>query len=95
MFHFRKALKLFLWSDQKVCEVVIYLLGNIYIRFGTKLFRQIVIISMGTNCALFVADLFLFCYERDLMMSLSEEKQSGVIEAFSSTSGYLDDLFIY
>ena len=26
------------------------------------------------------------------MMSLSEEKQSGVIEAFSSTSRYLDDL---
>ena len=26
---------------------------------------------MGTNCAPLVADLFLFCYERDLMMSLS------------------------
>ena len=39
-----------------------------------------------------MADLFLFCYERDFMMSLSEEKQSEVIEAFSSTSIYLDDL---
>ena len=39
-----------------------------------------------------MADLFLFCYERDFMMSLSEEKQSKVIEAFSSTSRYLDDL---
>ena len=36
--------------------------------------------------------LFLFCYERDFMMSLSENKQSEVIEAFSSTSSYLDDL---
>ena len=27
------------------------------------------------------------------MMSLSEEKQSELIEAFSSTSKYLDDLF--
>ena len=36
--------------------------------------------------------LFLFCYERNFMMSLSEEKQSEVIEAFSSTSTYLDDL---
>ena len=36
--------------------------------------------------------LFLFCYERDFMMSHSEEKQSEVIEAFSSTSKYLNDL---
>ena len=47
---------------------------------------------MGTNCAPLVADLFLFCYERDFMLSLSEENQSGVIEAFNSTSLYLDDL---
>ena len=28
---------------------------------------------MGTNCAPLVADLFLFSYERDFMLSLSEE----------------------
>ena len=38
---------------------------------------------MGTNCARFVADLFLFCYERDFMLSLSEDNQSDVIEAFN------------
>ena len=47
-------------------------LDNIYIRFGTKLYRQIVGILMGTNCAPLVADLFLFCYERDFMTSLSD-----------------------
>ena len=47
---------------------------------------------MDTNCAPLVADLFLFCYERDLMLSLSEENHSGVIEAFNSTSRYLYDL---
>ena len=47
---------------------------------------------MGTNCATLVADLFLFCHERDFIMSLSVENQSEIIEAFSSTSRYLDDL---
>ena len=47
---------------------------------------------MGTNCAPLVADLFLFCYERDLMLSLEDDNQSGVIEAFNTTSRYLDDL---
>ena len=30
---------------------------------------------MGTNCAPLVADLFLFCYERDIMLSLSDDNQ--------------------
>ena len=81
-----------LWSCQKVCEALTFLLDNIYIRVGSKLYRQIVGITMGTNCASLVADLFLFCYERDFMLSLSEDDQSDVIEAFNSTSRYLDDV---
>ena len=47
---------------------------------------------MGTNCAPLAADLFLFCNVNDFMLSLSEDNQSDVIEAFNSTSRYLDDL---
>ena len=75
-----------------MCEALIYLLDNIYIRFGTTFYRQIVSIPMGTNCAPLVADLFLFCYERDFMTSLSDVKQAEIIEAFESTSRYLDEL---
>ena len=39
---------------------------------------------MGTNCVPLVADLFLFCYERDFMVSLSDEKQADVIDAFNT-----------
>ena len=45
-----------LWSCQNICEALIYRLDNIYIRFGTKLYRQIVGIPMGTKCAPLVAD---------------------------------------
>ena len=47
---------------------------------------------MGTNCAPLVADLFLICYERDFMKSLSREHHADIIEAFNSTSRYLDGL---
>ena len=47
---------------------------------------------MGTNCALLVADLFLFCYGGDYMLSLFDNNQAGVIVAFNSASRYLDDL---
>ena len=69
-----------------MCDALHYLLDNIFIRFGSKLYRQIVSIPMGTICAPLVADLFLFCYERD-------NNQADIIEAFNSTSRYLDDLF--
>ena len=36
-------------------------------------------IPIGTNCAPLVADLFLFCYERDFMTSLSDVKQTEII----------------
>ena len=60
-----------LWSCQKVCDALVYLLDNIFIRFGTKLYRQTIGIPMGTNCDPLVADLFLFCYERFHEVSLT------------------------
>ena len=67
-------------------------MDNIFIRFGSRFNRQIVGIPMGTNCALFVAVFFLFCYERDIMLSLSGDNQAYVVESFNSTSRYLDYL---
>ena len=40
---------------------------------------SIVEIPMGTNCAPLVADLFLLCYERDFMKSLSDAKQADIL----------------
>ena len=58
-----------------VCDALTFLLDNIFIRFGTKLYGQVVGIPMGTNGAPLVADLFLFCYEWDFVMPLSDDKQ--------------------
>ena len=81
-----------LWSCQKVCDALVYLLNNIFIRFGTKLYRQTIGIPMGTNCASLVVDLFLFCYERDFMKPLSRENQADIIEALIQLQ---DTLMIY
>ena len=69
-----------------------YLLDNITIRLGSNLYRQIVGRTVGTNLAPLVADLFLFCYERYLMLSLSGCIQADGVDPFNSTSRYLDDL---
>ena len=67
-------------------------MDNIFVRFGTKLYRQTIGIPMVNKCAPLVADLFPFCYERYFMKSLSREDQPDIIDAFNSTLRYLDAL---
>ena len=87
-----KPKKYHAWSCQNVCDALTFLLDNIFIRFGTKLYRQAVGIPVGTNCPPLVADLFLFCYERDIIISLSNDKQADVTDTFNTTSRYMDDI---
>ena len=47
---------------------------------------------MGINFASLVADLFLSCYERDFMMSLSDDRQADINDVFNTTFRYLDDI---
>ena len=42
VFLLRKILKYLAWSCQNVCDALTVLLDNIFIRFGSKLYRQVV-----------------------------------------------------
>ena len=50
------------------CLIMVFPDHMLTYSFGSKLYRQIVGIPMGTYCAPFVADFFLFCYERGIML---------------------------
>ena len=56
-------------------------------------YQQIVGIPMGTNCAPLIADLFLYCDERDFMSDLHKSKRHDLMDMFNDTSRYLDDIF--
>ena len=56
-------------------------------------YQQIVGIPMGTNCAPLIANLFLYCYERDFMSNFQKFKRFDLIDKFNDTSRYLDDIF--
>ena len=61
-------------------EALTYLLDNTFIRFCTKLDRQIIGIPMGTNCGPLIAVLFLFCYDKDYMASRFHDKQAEILD---------------
>ena len=91
-FLLRKSLQISCMVLSKCMWCADLLNGQHLYSIRTKLYRQVVGIPMSTNCAPLVVDLFLFCYERGFMMSLSDDKQADIIDAFNTTSNYLDDL---
>ena len=62
-------------------------------QFDGMVYQQIVGIPMGTYCAPLIADLFLYCYERDFMSNLQKSKEFDLKDRFNDTSRYLDDIF--
>ena len=73
-----------------ICDALSNLLNNISIRFGTKLYRQVFGIPMGTKCATLLVGLFLYCYDRDSMDYLNHGNQA-VLSRLLIRLGYLDD----
>ena len=69
----------------EVCEALSFLLDNIFVRFGNNVYRQTIGIPMGTHCAPLVADLFLYCYERDFMLNLSRDIHRQMSSRHSTT----------
>ena len=54
----------------RFATIIEFLVDNIFVVFGRKVFQQIVGIPMGTNCAPLLADIFLYSYEAEFIQSL-------------------------
>ena len=61
------------YTANDICKMIEFLADDIYVRFGGQLFRQMVGIPMGTNCAPLLADLFFYSYENGFSDKLIEE----------------------
>ena len=46
-------------------------IDNIFVKFEGRLFRQVIGIPMGTNCAPLVPDLFLYSYENEFLDNMN------------------------
>ena len=72
-----------------------FLVDNIYVRFGGQLFRQMVDIPMGTNCAPLLADLFLYSYENEFLDKLIKEGKRKLARKLNLSYHYIDDLISF
>ena len=77
---------------RELCLAIDFLIDNIYVRFGSSVFRQVIGIPMGTNSAPLLADLFLHTFEYDFMVKTMKKDITKAIQ-FNNTFRYIDDLF--
>ena len=82
------------YTANDICKRTEYLMDDIYVRFGGKLFRQMTDTLMGTNCAPLLADLLLYSYEKFLDKLIKEGKRK-LARKFSLSYCYIDDLISF
>ena len=58
------------YTEDDIINTLEFLLDNIFVVFGGKVFQQIVGIPIGTNCAPLLADIFLYSYEAEFIQYL-------------------------
>ena len=86
-----KKCKRYHFSCRDLCRAIDFLIDNIFVRFGGKVFRQVIGIPMGTNSAPLLADLFLHTYEYEFIIKTMKGDITRALQ-FTKTFRYIDDL---
>ena len=80
------------YTEDDIVNVLEFLVDNIFVVFGGKVFQQIVGIPMGTNCAPLLVDIFLYSYEAEFIQSLLSAGKKKIASQFNFTYRYIDDV---
>jgi hypothetical protein len=81
-----------LLNEQMVCKMVDFLVDNLYTEVGDRVFRQCVGIPMGTDCAPYLANLYLFALEYKYLDKLYKTGATTTLQRFRYCFRYIDDL---
>jgi hypothetical protein len=79
---------------QSLIELIGWLIDNTFVIVGDQILQQTVGIPMGTDCAPFLANLFLFSYEFNFLYAHLQSKNWTVLNKFRRCARYIDDLFL-
>ena len=80
------------YTEDDIINEFQFLVDNIFVVFEGKVFQQIVGISMDTNCAPLLADIFLYSYEAEFTQSLLSTGKKKLASQFNFTYRYIDDV---
>ena len=79
------------FSKEDLVFYVNIIIDNCYILYHGKVFKQVIGIPMGTNCAPFLANIFLHTYEYEYLQKLISNGETDVALKLSNMFRYQDD----
>ena len=84
------------FSETDIITMLKFVIDNIYAMFGGRVFQQTVDISMGTNCAPLLANLFLYSYEADFMQGLLKKNVKRFSRSFNNSrfGDFIDRIYL-
>ena len=72
-----------MYTANNICKMIELLIDNIFGQFGGCLFRQVIGIPVGTNCAPLLADLFLYSYENEFLDNMIRSSHRRLVRSFN------------
>ena len=80
------------FPETDIINMIEFLIDNIFVIFGGRVFQQTVGIPMGRICAPLLADLFPYSYEADFIQGLLKKDEMKLARSFIFTFRYTDDV---
>ena len=84
-----------MYTADSICKMIEFLIHNIFVQFGGCLFRQVIGIPMGTQCAPLLGDLFLYSYENEFLDNMIRSGHRRLARSFNLCYRYIDDWIIF
>ena len=82
------------FSARQLVDAITFIIDNSFITFNGNLYRQVMRIPMGTNCAPYLANMFLHVYEKDFISYLFASGKTEEAMKDSNTFRFQDDLIV-
>ena len=84
-----------MYTADNICKMTEVLINNIFVQFGGCLFRQVIGIPMGMNCAPLLADFSLYSYENEFLDNMIRSGHRRLARSFNLCYRYIDDLIVF
>ena len=82
-----------MYTADKICKMIEFLIYNSFVRFGGRLFGQITGIQMGMNCAPLLAD--FYSYENEFLDNMIRSGHRRLARSFNLCYRHTDDLIVF
>ena len=82
------------YTADDIFKMIEFLIDNIFVQFGGRLFRQVIGIPTGKNCTPLLADLFLYSYDNEFLDNMVRSGHRWLARSFNLCYIWTDDLIV-